>query len=122
STTPLLKPDLTLPEILERGEALIHLRRRCLRAMAPECPARRGAVTLLEHNRRGQELWCRGIETESKPAWTGRDSVRRESGKVQSRGCGHRTRLEELRNDVPDESVVRVSIPTLGAPRDDRDK
>jgi len=88
--------------------------------MTAQSPARCGAIALVEPDRCGQQCWRRWIEVEAEPTRAIRNSVCREPSEVKSRGRFHCARLEKLCNDVPYESVVRMTVAALRPPSDHR--
>src|SRR5215208_5146349 len=93
---PLPEHHPALPQVLERGEALVHLLRRCLRAVAAERPPRRRAITLVERDRRCEQRRGSRVQAEPEPPRAVRDPIGREPDEVESGRLGHGTRLEEL--------------------------
>src|SRR5688572_17776723 len=110
SPVPLAKRHLSLPQVLERGKALVHLLLRCLRAVTAECAPGRRAIALVERNLRGKQRRRSRVHVEPEPSRTVRDPIGCEPDEVKPSRWRDGACLEKLRHDIANQSVVRVAV------------
>src|SRR5690242_9862423 len=105
--------------MLERGEALGHLRFGGLRAVAAEGATRGVAIGRVVRDVRREILARRRIDLHAVPARRVRGALRGEADVEETRAGGCRAGLENLRDDIADETMVLMTVATLGAPGED---